>query len=260
MLSVDSKRPRSTSPFVGVETRSKAARNTKGQTSPGFKPLPVMQAEPAVEPPTFKAEATNDASSPSSLLSSSGSSGPTLGFNASNGSSVMTTPDSNLYPTAQQPQHSVFADIKQWSTQPASDSHRATPDFFASPTLPSPQAQTPAYAAHFLSNSGGSGSSYRGSMDELMGTGANPSASPTTQFMAGSMSGLGLDAFAQAAPLQPPAAAYAQSAQNVPADFIPPFSQIYRETRKGQDLGLSLEDFEVLETLGALAATPYLAD
>jgi hypothetical protein len=190
--------------------------------------------------------------SPSSILSSA----PTMTFSASTASSVsmqdFPSASEPLYPA---PQQSVFADIKQWSSSPAMPA--MGPPYSGSPTIQSPSPYAPPYTStNFVQQatpSGGSGSSYRGSMDELM-TAAITSASPTSH-VAGSMSGLGLDSAVYPQPPATPTSYAPSPAGFPPTEYVPSFAHIYRETRKGQDLGLSLEDFEVLETLGALIAT-----
>lgn len=163
-------------------------------------------------------------------------------------------------------------------------------------TSPSPHA----YAhAQFGPPSGGSGSSYRGSMDDSLGLGAGYGLPNSA------LAGLGLESnsplgFAAvsdasmpppappsislssvgqpqniAAPAGPPPAhpppepptvsaptaslaqlpqpvspATPSSAQHQSWNSFSPLAMGFRETRKGQDLGLGLEDFEVIETLG----------
>lgn len=176
-------------------------------------------------------------------------------------------------------------------------------------TYTSPLGYTHAASPYAGPHSGGSGSSYRGSMDDTLGFGAGYGVPPST-----ALAGLGLDgssplgfsptastsATAPSASVAPPSTASSGATmfgldpaaaaslppppqQPLPAPpttpqvaqqaFRPgpslqqqqqnpqqqqqqqwrtmsPLSFGFRETRKGQDLGLGLEDLEVIETLG----------
>lgn len=95
--------------------------------------------------------------------------------------------------------------------------------------------------------SGSSGSSYRGSTDEFM------QASMGINMLAG----LGLANSPDPTLTPAPQTGYTTPQHSVNNSPVTPLKQspikshtIVRETRKGQDLGLELEDFEMLETLG----------
>ena len=266
MRSLNKRKSRSESPLI-LSHDFKQARSGMQQTSPrrpmtANLELPVklhngdLVHASALENSLLAHDSMqHNLGSPASLLSLSPmSSAPTMTFSASTASSSLTslsdvpsTP-SDFYPSSQQ---SVFADIKQWShpiqqASPADGFHNPN-SFYTSPPLSTNPNIMPHYVSPSKISDGGSGSSYRGSggMDELMSAGM-PVTTPPNNISP--VHGLGLDSYQQQSPpVAMPQPIYAVAPS---AELVSSFAQIYRETRKGQDLGLSLEDLEVLETLG----------
>lgn len=133
-----------------------------------------------------------------------------------------------LSPEFMSPDPGLLLPADQFSTTPSPTNWSAMSQYiYSSPGETAPQHS-------------GSGSSYRGSTDEFM-----------QSAMGINLAGLGL-----ATSPDPTMTGYATPQQSVHNSPVTPLKSpakmhtIARETRKGQDLGLALEDFEMLETLG----------